>query len=88
MYLALKLTCLATYALGLASALGLLPSSLSILATIAAVLLAAHALEAVVMFKHVRRYHGSLTMSVFLTLLYGLLHWKPLADEQKRAAGR
>ena len=85
MYLALKLACLATYALGLASAVGLLPASWSILATIAAVLLAAHVLEAVMMFKHVRHYRGSLAMSLFLTLLFGLLHWKPLADADAAA---
>ena len=86
MYFALKLACLATYALGLASAVGLLPESWRILATVAGVLLAAHALEALVMFKHVRRYRGSLAVSVLLTLLFGLLHWKPLADAAARDA--
>jgi len=47
-----------------------------------------HALEIVVMFKQVRLYRGPLAVSMLLTLLFGLLHWKPLADEQKRAAGR
>jgi uncharacterized membrane protein HdeD (DUF308 family) len=79
MYLVLKLLCLGTYALGLASAAGWLPESWGILATIAAVLLASHVVELLVMFKHVRRYRGSLAMSAFLTILFGLLHWLPLA---------
>jgi hypothetical protein len=32
------------------------------------------------MFKHVRRYAGPLWVSMVLTMLFGLLHWKPLAD--------
>ena len=87
MYFVLKLVCLGTYALGLATVAGLLPESWSILATVAAVLLAAHALEALVMFRHVRHYQGSMAMSVFLTLLFGLLHWKPLADAAARNVG-
>ncbi len=79
MLMILKLLCLATYALGLAAALDLLPAAASIMSTIALALLAAHALEVVVMFKHVRRYQGPLWMSIVLTLLFGLLHWKPLA---------
>ncbi len=48
------------------------------------VLLAAHVLELVLMFKHVRLYRGPIAISVMLTLLFGLLHWKPLADAQAR----
>jgi hypothetical protein len=43
-----------------------------------------HALELVFVFEHVRRYRGPLATSVLLTLVFGLLHWKPLADEAKR----
>lgn len=35
------------------------------------------------MFKQVRLYHGPLAVSMLLTLLFGLLKWKPLADAQK-----
>ena len=76
----LKFCCLAVYALGIASALGMLPETWSMLGPIAAFVLAAHVIESIVMFKHVRRYKGALAMSVFLTLLFGVLHWKPIAD--------
>ena len=76
----LKLTCLGIYAFGIASRLGLLPGSWEIVVTISAVLVALHVLEAIVMFKHVRRYEGALATSILLCLLFGLLHWKPLAD--------
>ena len=77
----LKALCLLTYVLGAASALGLLPPSLDILSTVALVLLGAHALELLVMFKHVKRYQGPLAVSILLTLLYGLLHWLPLSRQ-------
>jgi hypothetical protein len=83
---AAKFACIATFVLGIASALGLLPDSWSILATIAMVLLAAHLLEVIVMFKHVKRYKGSLIVSIVLTLLFGLLHWRPLARQAAREA--
>ncbi|MFA7416502.1 MAG: hypothetical protein WC048_18690 [Rhizobium sp.] len=80
MFLFFKFCCLALYAAGLASVLGILPAPLGILGPIAAFVLAAHVLEVAVMFKHVRRYKGSLAMSIFLTVLFGFLHWKPIAD--------
>jgi hypothetical protein len=87
--LVLRVLCLLVYALALASLAGLLPDGLFGRAPlVAGVLLAIHALETVVMFKHVRLYPGPLAVSIVLTLLYGLLHWKPLADQQSRALGR
>jgi hypothetical protein len=85
----LKVACLAAYGLALAGLAGLLPPGLAgTMQNIALALLVIHALEIVVMFKQVRLYHGPLAVSMLLTLLFGLLHWKPLADAQKRAAGR
>ncbi len=85
----LKAACLAAYGLALAGLVGLLPPGLAgTMQNIALVLLMIHALEVIFVFKHVRLYRGSLAVSILLTLLFGLLHWKPLADEQKRAAGR
>ena len=55
---------------------------------IALVLLVIHALEVIFMFKHVRLYRGSLAVSILLTLLFGLLHWKPLAEDPKRVEVR
>ncbi len=85
----LKAACLAVYGLALAGIAGLLPTGLAgTMQNIALALLVIHALEIVVMFKQVRLYRGPLAVSMLLTLLFGLLHWKPLADEQKRAEGR
>ena len=84
LFTVLKFICIVTYVLGAASALGMLPESLQFFAVLALVLLVAHVGELLLMFKHVRRYPGSLAMSVLLTLLFGLLHWKPLADQRLR----
>jgi hypothetical protein len=77
---ALKVTCLAIYLLAIVGAFGVLPAGVtSILQKAALILLAAHALELLFAFKNVQRYHGPLVDSIGLTLLFGLLHWKPLA---------
>ncbi len=85
----LKAACLVVYGLALGGLAGLLPPGLAgTMQNIAIALLLIHALEVMVMFKHVRLYRGALAVSILLTLLFGLLHWKPLADDQKRAGIR
>jgi hypothetical protein len=75
-------------ALALAKLAGWLPAdSFNRTPLVAAVLLGLHALELLFMFRHVRLYKGPLAVSVVLTLLFGLLHWKPLADAQARSRG-
>ena len=59
-------------------------SAADIVRSVAAVMLLAHAIEAVLAFKYVRRYRGSLAVSVLLTLLFGLLHILPLARQSSR----
>lgn len=82
--LIIKLALLALYAAALAGFAGLLPPGLaSRLQNITLIVLAIHVIEMAVMFKHVKRYQGPLVISMLLTLLFGLLHWKPLADEHK-----
>lgn len=82
---AFKLLCLAVYAGALAKLAGLLPAeAFNRLPMVAGALLLIHALEVLLVFKHVRLYRGPLLASVGLTLLFGLLHWKPLADAQAR----
>jgi len=77
---ALKVTCLALYLLAIAGAFGVLPAGMtSILQKAALILLAAHALELLFAFKSVQRYRGPLVDSIALTLLFGLMHWKPLS---------
>lgn len=85
MFFILKAVCLAIYALALAGLAGLLPDGVAhTMRNIASVMLLVHALELLVMFKHVRLYRGPLATSVLLTMLFGLLHWKPLADGHAR----
>ncbi len=83
----LRALCLLAYTLAIAKLAGWLPAgSYDRAPWVAGILLALHACELVFLFKHVRLYRGSLAASVVLTLLFGLLHWKPLADQQARAA--
>lgn len=84
--LILKAACLAIYGLALAGWAGFLTSGLSaVVPLIAVVFLAVHALELVFAFKYVRRYHRSLTASMLLTMLFGVLHWVPLVKQSKKA---
>ena len=88
-----KSVCLLVFALGVADALGWLPVSWSSalpmsLAHFAAALLAIHLLELAVFWRHVRRYRGPLAVSVVLMLLFGMMHWKPLADSAMLGSGR
>lgn len=76
----LKAGCLAIYLLALVGAFVALPwGAESVLQDIAAILVGLHVLELVVAFGSVRRHPGPLIDSVALTLLFGLLHWLPLA---------
>jgi hypothetical protein len=76
----LKALILAIYVLAAIGAYFMLPSGVtSALQKVAIILLAAHTLELIVAFKSVKRYQGPLIDSIALTLLFGLLHWKPLS---------
>ena len=55
----------------------------SVVRTAALLVLVAHALEVPVAFKFGKRYDGPLGVSVALTLLFGFLHWIPLARQQR-----
>lgn len=82
----LKLGCLACYLLGLAGLAGALTGQPGLSAQrVAVAMLLVHVLELVLALKYVRLYRGSLLASIGLTLLFGLLHWRPLAQEQARA---
>jgi uncharacterized protein YhhL (DUF1145 family) len=76
----LKAILLAIYALAILGLLGVLPPALaSVLAKIAVILVVAHMLELAIAFKAVKRYTGPLVDSIALTLLFGILHWRPLS---------
>jgi hypothetical protein len=78
----MKVSCLVLYGFALAAGAGVWTGDAAVaIRNTALVVLAAHAVEAVVAFKHVRRYPGGLAASVLLTLLFGLLHVLPLARQ-------
>lgn len=82
-----KLALLVFYAAVLASfavALPVAPEVVYWARIAAAVLLVAHAAEVLVFFGKVKLYKGPVAVSVLLTLLFGFLHWKPLADAAAR----
>jgi hypothetical protein len=84
MILILKIGCIAIYAGALLGLADFIPSqSARILGYIALAMLVIHALEAVLFFKYVRLYRGRIEVSVLLTFLFGVLHWRPLADAAK-----
>ena len=86
MNLVLRGLCLFAYVMASAKLAGLLPEGQFEHAPIVeGVLLGLHLLELIFMFRHVRLYKGPLAVSIILTLLFGLLHWKPLADARARA---
>lgn len=75
-----KSICLGIYVLALAGAVIALPSWLAAgVPIVAAVLLTLHAIELLLAFRTVRRHPGPLIDSIALTLLFGVLHWWPLA---------
>lgn len=57
----------------------------TLLQRLALILLVVHAGETLVMFKHVKAYEGALWKSIALSLLFGLLHWLPLARKARSA---
>lgn len=80
--------CLVVYAIAILKLAGLLPAGVfDHTPWVAVALLGLHAAELAFAFRHVRRYRGSLAASILLTLLFGLLHWKPLADQQASTRG-
>ncbi len=80
-----KANCIALYLLAVLAVLVELPFGASpILQLIGLVLLIAHILEIPVAFKQISAYPGPLIDSIGLTLLFGFLHWKPLAKLVKQ----
>ena len=80
MNILLKAVLVGVYALALVSLAGWLPAdTFARTRWVAAALLAIHAIE-------LPLFPGPLAVSVVLTLLFGLLHWKPLADRHARPA--
>lgn len=47
-------------------------------------LLLAHAVEVVVAWRWVRLYEGPILLSILYTLLFGIVHWRPLKHRAAR----
>ncbi|MBC7917127.1 MAG: hypothetical protein H7Y28_04875 [Rhodoferax sp.] len=87
MFTLLKAGCLAIYALALASLFWTFPNGVGpVIQIMAVALLAVHALEVPFVFKHIKLHAGPVSHSVGLTLLFGFLHWMPLAKANRQAA--
>jgi len=83
----LKINCLGVYVLALGSLLWVLPWGAGpIFQKLAWVMLGIHVLEAIVAFKPIKSYAGPLWKSLVLALLFGLLHWLPLARSRPHLA--
>ena len=82
-----KALCLATYALALVVPFVTFPMDAGpYLQKLALILLVAHMLELPIAYRYLALYKGPLIDSVAMSLLFGLLHWQPLAKASKRAA--
>lgn len=78
----LKINLLGLYALAVLSLAFPMPwDSNSLLQRLSAVLLVLHVAEMLVAFKHLRAYPGPLWKSIALCVLFGALHWLPLAKK-------
>lgn len=76
-----------TYLVALASLFVVLPMGATpVVQKLALALLGVHVLECLLAFKYVKSYAGPLWVSVLLALLFGLLHWMPLAKAARKAA--
>jgi hypothetical protein len=76
----------ATYLLALVSLFVALPMHAApMMQKLALILLGVHVLECLLAFKHIKRYSGPLWVSLALSLLFGLLHWMPLARAARQA---
>lgn len=81
----LKAGCIAIYVLALVSLFWTFPNGAGpVIQTLALAFLGVHVLEMLVAFKHIKSYPGPLSTSILLALLFGLLHWAPLAKANRQ----
>ncbi len=85
MFNAMKASCLLLYGLAIAAYCGQWPGAVgNAMQMLALVFVVVHVIELITFFDKVRLYKGPLAISVVLTLLFGLLHWVPLAKQNKK----
>jgi len=84
MNLAMRIACVVAYLLGAAALGGLLHGPVAAVAAIVTIaLVGLHALELLYAWRFLHRYRGSMGASVALALLFGVLHWAPLARQRR-----
>jgi len=84
-----KALLVATYLLAIIGLfVGLPMGATPVVQKLAVALIAVHLLECLLAFKYVKSYPGPLHTSVVLALLFGLLHWMPLAKAARQAAAK
>jgi uncharacterized protein YhhL (DUF1145 family) len=82
-----KASLLVVYALGIASHMVAFPGQAGpLVQTMSLALLLIHALECLLAYRYIKLYEGALAVSLVLSLLFGLLHWMPLARKAREAA--
>lgn len=83
----LKASLLGVYLLGIASHIVALPGQAGpIVQTASLALWLIHALECLLAYRYIKLYEGPLAKSLLLSLLFGLLHWMPLARKARQTA--
>ncbi len=82
-----KATVVAVYLLAIASHVVAFPGQVGpIVQTMSLALLLIHALECLLAYRYIKLYSGPLLVSLILSLVFGLLHWMPLARKAREAA--
>jgi len=83
----LKASLLVVYLLGMVSHIVAFPGQVGpIVQTMSLALLLIHVLECLLAYRYIKLYEGALGVSLVLSLLFGLLHWMPLARKARAAA--
>lgn len=83
MFTVLKAACLLIYAVAILANIITMPAWLASSAqTLAVILLVVHVIETFFFWRYVKMWQGPLLVSIVLNLLFGILHWKPMQDDE------
>lgn len=83
MFTFLKALLLAVYAVAILANVVAMPGWLASGAqTLAVIILGIHVIETFFFWRYVKMWQGPLLVSIVLNLLFGILHWKPMQDDE------
>lgn len=83
MFTVLKALCLVVFGLAILASFIAMPAWLGSTAqTLAVILLVVHLIEVFFFWRYVKMWQGPVIGSIALTLLFGILHWKPMQDDE------